>query len=507
MNNSSTNNDPQRLEQIVAYLDGELSPVDEALIQRQLAEDESFRREVQSMEQAWSILDALPGVTVDDKFSQTTMQMVVGAAKQDLTAQTVALPIQHRNQWLAKMLLFAATAALGWLVVQLVRENPNRTLLANLPEIEYIDIYSQFQDVAFLRALHVELGDTPWATELTDADLADRVLEYHAIATPTDREQWLTELEVEERVALRSRYNHFLAVSSAEQSHLRDLHASITNDNDSEQLIETLLAYQAWLNTLPASQQFELREMPADERVREIVNVQRREAANNWIDLSAEEVQQLRRVLLELRKQFMDSMSSQQRDRFEAAGVGGRWIAMTRQFPELRGRWRTSAGEVLSADKLSEFEALTVDEQEKQLLHWMRDVTMRDPRERGPGKRPRFDQVSQEELERFFAEELDATTRERLLAQPRDRMEQQLKYLYLRGEWPNYGENFSERDRLGPPGRERLGPGPPRRGEPGGFGPPRRGGPPEDRPGFGRPPRREGGPRPDGPPPRPDDDF
>ena len=79
MNNSPTN-DESRLEQIVAYLDGELSPVDEALIRRQLTEDEVFRQEVESMERAWSALDALPGVTVDDKFSQSTIEMVVGAA-------------------------------------------------------------------------------------------------------------------------------------------------------------------------------------------------------------------------------------------------------------------------------------------------------------------------------------------------------------------------------------------------------------------------------------------
>lgn len=508
MDNSPTNNDPHRLEQIVAYLDGELSPVDEALIQRQLAEDDSFRLEVQSIDRAWAALDALPGVTVDDKFSQTTMEMVVGAAQQDLVARTVALPIQRRKQWLARTLLAATAVALGWLVVQLVRENPNRTLLADLPVIEYIDIYSQFRDVAFLRELRNELGDTPWATELPEGDLADRVLEFNTIASATKRSEWLADLEDEDRTALRGRYNHFQAVSEKEKSRLSELHEAVVSADDSAQLIETMLEYQSWLNTLPTSKQFELREMPVDKRVSEIVDVQRREAVeNNWIELSAEEVRQLRRALLEMHKRLMERMSPQQRERFESAGTGGRWFALARQFPELFQQWRNSTLKILSTENRSQFESLTEAQQEKQLVRWLRDVKMREQRDLAPGKRHRFASVSQEELERFFAEELDATLRERLLAQPRDRMEQQLKYLYLGGELPNSGEIPPERDRLGRPGWERFEPGPPRRGVPDGFGPPRRGGPPEDGPSFGRPPRRGEGPRPTGPPPRPEERF
>ncbi len=514
MNNSPTNHDPQRLEQIVAFLDGELSSVDEALMRRQLAEDADLRHELQSMDRAWSALDALPGVTVDDKFSQTTMELVVDAAQNELVAKTMAIPVRRRKQWFAKLLLTAAAAALGWLVVQLVEENPNRMLLSDLPEIEYIDIYSQFQDVSFLRDLQNQLGDTPWATDLSVTDLEDRVHEFNEIATPSGRQEWLAGLEDEGRVALRGKYNRFLAVSQKEQSRLRDLHETVINAPDRDQLVETMLDYQSWLNTLPASQQFELRELPADKRVREIVNFQRREAAGDWIELSAEEVRQLRRALFETRQRLIAQMTPQQRERFENAGMGGRWIALTRQFPELRDQWRTVAIKSLSEEKRAQFAALDEVQQERQLARWMRDIAMREPRERIPGTRQRFNEVSQVELERFFAEELDATTREQLLAQPRDRMEQQLRSLYLRGEQP-WGDGTLDRDRFGPANLSplepldhiRRGSGPPREGEREGFGPPGRRGPPEDRPGFGRPLRTREGERPRDLPPRPEEGF
>ncbi|QEG37620.1 anti-sigma factor family protein [Bythopirellula goksoeyrii] len=509
MNNPPTNHDPSRLEQIVAYLDGELSPEDEAIVQRQLADDDAFRQEVQSIDRAWGALDALPGVTVDDKFSQTTMEMVVDAAQHEVSARTIAQPIHQRNQWLAKALMAAAAAALGWLGVQLVRENPNRTLLTDLPAIEYIDIYSQFQDVAFLRKLRSELGGTPWATDLSEADLADRVQEFNEIASDTDRPQWLSSEEDEERTALRGRYNHFLAVSAKEQSRLRDLHKDVVMAEDRDQLVETLLAYQSWLNTLSASQQFELREMPLDKRVSEIVNIQLREGENNWIELSAEETRQLRLAFFEIRSRLINNMTSEERDQFNSAGVEERRYMVFRQIGPSRDEWRSKTVELLSPESKIQFEKLSLNQQQTQLRRWMRDLTERDKRERGPGKRRRFDGISQEELERYFAEELDAATRERLLAQPRERMEQQLKSLYLRGELPSDDDFRAARDRQGPPGRDRLGPGPPPRGDRDRRGPPRggRGGPPEDRPGFGHPPRQGEDLRPRDPPPRPEGGF
>ena len=82
-----------------------------SLVERQLAEDADFRQELQSIERAWSALDALPTTKVDDSFSQTTMEMVVGAAREELLEKTRALPIQRRKSALGKVLLATAAAA------------------------------------------------------------------------------------------------------------------------------------------------------------------------------------------------------------------------------------------------------------------------------------------------------------------------------------------------------------------------------------------------------------
>ena len=511
MTNTSSNDD-RRLEQMVAYLDGELSPVEMSLVERQLAEDADFRHELQSIERAWSALDALPITTVDDKFSQTTMELVVGAARQDLAEKTCAVPIRRRKNYLGKILLATAAAALALLMVRLVRENPNRVLLADLPSIQYVDIYSQFREADFLPRLHAELGDDVWVADLTPEELAVQVSDFKTISTFESRREWVEQLNEEDRAALRARYNRFLALSPEEQARLRDLHAVLTSAPNHDQLECSLLQYQAWLNALPASRQFELRDMPVEERVREIVTQQRREANNQWIELTPEEMRRLERVLESIRQRLFQAMAAQQRDNMNTPNDRDRSARLTQQqrqqevrqqVIEHRDEWLPEILNVLSAKNRTKFEEYAPQQQQRQIIQWILQTRNREEGRRG--EPPFFEQVSQQELERFFAEETSAETKQRLLALPRDRMEQHLKRLYFRGELPE-GEL--------PQGGRPFGPLP--RGGERGFGPPRGfgrpagpgfGPPPEDRRDFGPPAgERRDGDRP-GPPPPPEEGF
>ena len=516
MSTSPSTNDPRRLEQIVAYLDGELSPVEVSLVEKQLAEDADFRNELQSIERAWSALDALPITKVDDRFSQTTMEMVVGVARQELVEKTRAIPIRRRNTLLTKILLTAAAAALGLLMVRLVRDNPNRVLLADLPAIEYIDIYSQFREVDFLRKLQGELGDDVWVADLTEEDLAAQTERFNTIAVPDQRRDWIADLNEEDRAALRARFNRFLAMSASEQSRLKELHAALLADPQHAALENTLLQYQVWLNALPASQQFELREKPVDERVEQIVTQQRREANNPWIKLSPEEFHRLSTTMAKIREQLMREMSFQNRGENREQNSRDRnqsFQQVRRQFIEHRDEWLPEILESLSADNRAKLAELEPMHQQRQIFRWIMESKTRDEGRRGGDRRP-FDLISQQELERFFAEETDGPTKERLLALPRDKMEQQLKRLYFRGALPEGDRpdgDFRPGDRpMGPPPRGDRGGYGPRRGGPG-FGPPRERRP-EGGPDFGPPNDDFGpprGPRDDdsGPLPPPDEEF
>ena len=86
------------LEEIVAYLDGELSEVENAQVERRLSTDEIYRRQMQGFDRVWSALDELPGVTAGDRFSKTTMEMVVVAAQEEVQQRTEVLPRLRRKR-------------------------------------------------------------------------------------------------------------------------------------------------------------------------------------------------------------------------------------------------------------------------------------------------------------------------------------------------------------------------------------------------------------------------
>jgi hypothetical protein len=277
-----------------------------------------------------------------------------------------------------------------------------------------------------------------------------------------------------------------------------------------------MLQYQVWLNTLPASEQFELREKPVDERVQQIVAQQRREANNPWIKLSPEEFRRLSNTMGQIREQLTRDMSIQNRDENRGPNNRARNQSFAqqvrRQFNDRRDEWFPEILSSLSDANRAKLEQLEPVQQQRQIVRWIMESRNRDEGRRVGQRRP-FDLISQQELERFFAEETDGPTKERLLAMPRDKMEQQLKRLYFRSALPEGDRpgDFRPGDRpMGPPPRGDRGGYGPRRGGPG-FGPPRERRP-EGGPDFGRPNDDLGPPRDRrdddrGPPPPPDATF
>ena len=91
-------------EQLVAYLDGELSPEEAQQVERRLSQDEAFRQLLRSLQEAWDLLDELPQPTLDEGFTQTTVEMVAVRMSEDVKAE------QH--QWRRRLgIRLAAQAA------------------------------------------------------------------------------------------------------------------------------------------------------------------------------------------------------------------------------------------------------------------------------------------------------------------------------------------------------------------------------------------------------------
>ena len=145
--------DPIR-DQLVAYLDGELDADEAQRVEERLASDEAFRGELQRLAVAWDCLDQLSRQTVDETFTQTTVEMVAVAAEQDVARQSAALPGHRRTRRLAIGGMLAASVLVGFLGSHIIWPNQNKQIERDLPVIANLDLYSQVDDIAFLRMLY-----------------------------------------------------------------------------------------------------------------------------------------------------------------------------------------------------------------------------------------------------------------------------------------------------------------------------------------------------------------
>ena len=156
------------------------------------------------------------------------MEMIVASARGDVNLQPPAMPVQKRKQRLSTLLLATAAALLGALAFRLGWEKPNQAVVADLPVIQYIDIYSQFYDVEFLRQLQQQLGDGHWSSDADAESPTGELEKFRLVAAAEDRRAWLDTLPVDEQVALRAKFNRFRSMPGEQQDRLRALHQQIS---------------------------------------------------------------------------------------------------------------------------------------------------------------------------------------------------------------------------------------------------------------------------------------
>ena len=143
-------------EELTAYLDGELDADARAAVEKKLSDDESYRVRLQRMEDAWALLDALPRTEVDPSFTQSTVEMVALAAKEDVDSAQAS---RRRRAWLGWTAALAAVIVAGFFGFRMVDQAAsakNDQLVRDLPVIENVELYRHIDDIDFLKELEAE---------------------------------------------------------------------------------------------------------------------------------------------------------------------------------------------------------------------------------------------------------------------------------------------------------------------------------------------------------------
>ncbi|WP_425396519.1 hypothetical protein [Aeoliella sp.] len=547
MSEPGKQSDEHLSEELVAYLDGELSASESESVESRIQSDEHARNELQKFDRVWNALDELPQVTVDEGFTQTTIEMAAVEAKKELAHETAMLPVRQRSRWLKLAGMVAMAAAAGFIALLVLTPNRNRDLYTNLPVILELDAYTEVRDIEFLQMLDTEAGD--WLLDEWGEEVEQNAAELATVtsASYAERKKFVDGLSDDQRADLASKHRRYQSFMPEMRDDLNRWHATLASDPDADRLQPLLLAYYAWVSQQDEMQQAQLRLKDPVERVALTNEMHKQDMKEDRWRLRPANARALRvaideiaddSAMRQLRHAMVESLpvADSLGERFSARVVEGLRTCSksSPRRPVQLTMFIAATGRNDVIEKLGDGFAAYHQAIEERLVESLDEKAQAQLQQDEPLLRTRrltkwlFDASRGQRnpdvatLEEFFINgDLPDDTRQRLLAMPREEMLAELEHLYvkevvgeegMRGDFGEFMRGFGRgrggewrgRRRDGPPGDGPPGEGARGNGPPGERGQrgrgPRSDRPDGERPGPGRPPFGRDGP----PPPRPE---
>jgi hypothetical protein len=148
MTPSSENQFSELREEIVAYLDGELTDDQVVVVEQRLSEDESYRHELLQLQRTWDILDQVPRSTASNMFAQSTLEMAALNARQN-SSPGWRLDLR----WILLLVAIAVSGSGGFLWARYNAEQPNIELARDLELLEEFEMFEEVESIQFLERL------------------------------------------------------------------------------------------------------------------------------------------------------------------------------------------------------------------------------------------------------------------------------------------------------------------------------------------------------------------
>jgi hypothetical protein len=138
---------PEQRDNLVAYLDNELSPEESSEIDQALIDSPVARHEVEMLTRTWEMLELLPNQTASDEFTATTMQTVRLSEESQPTFTIEDYYPQIRAGVMAVAWLVCVTLAswAGFMIANVWTPNPADQLIDDLPVIQNYDQYRSLE--------------------------------------------------------------------------------------------------------------------------------------------------------------------------------------------------------------------------------------------------------------------------------------------------------------------------------------------------------------------------
>lgn len=266
------------IQELTAYLDGELSPDEVAQVEKRLNQDPAYRAQMQALQRTWEAFDVISNEELDDTFVRTTMEMVAADAKSSVSA--APLKTRYFRSLLTMLIplgIFLASYTWTWRV----QTQPHRLLLQNFDLIERFDQYQKtsfdFEFLVKLKQRDLFSDSADFAFEQMD-DLSNVVSELDSHSGRKTNgsdslEERLESLSLAEKQQLKLNFDAYLSLPRSELSRVNEFHRKLQLDPEQNQLLSVLNKYYQWLKVVGPSDRARLLDADVESRLNEIARL------------------------------------------------------------------------------------------------------------------------------------------------------------------------------------------------------------------------------------------
>jgi len=139
---------------LVAYLDGELDEAESRTIATKLTQSMTARRELESLQKTWEMLDLLPRPQASGDFTERTLTIAVRSSGQgDRFASAASDVVRRVGAIVVVAIASAALFAIGYAGILRAWPNPTARLARDLSIAENLDEYREVGSIEFLELL------------------------------------------------------------------------------------------------------------------------------------------------------------------------------------------------------------------------------------------------------------------------------------------------------------------------------------------------------------------
>jgi len=264
---------PQDIEELTAYLDGELDQESHERVEARLGSDPQYLAVMQQLQQTWDLLDRASSAEPAKSFTKTTMELAVG---DELKRKSSVSPWTRVLRVAAILAIPAILFATSYAVISNKQNQPDRILLESLSVIDSHPYYTIAKnDNEFVDGLlELFLGSSALATpDFTSGAQGENEFPAMLPEGLEDRRSYVVSLSPQKKVRLEKQMSEFFKKPQAKQDALSKFDREVRSQEDASERLYVLKQYYEWLRSLKQEERTAVMGLPAQECLAEIAQI------------------------------------------------------------------------------------------------------------------------------------------------------------------------------------------------------------------------------------------